>query len=130
MKAIRVHSPGGADVLRSTRNSYYTRNTRVARTSNGIAQSGTVDASNFVGESILRYNANFGDMHGLDLTTGMTVEKSDGSSRSMSNRNFVTDHLGYWGLDDGVIEGGPEVGIGSSESTLRLTLAVHRSSSI
>ena len=119
LDGLDLRVSGGADVLRSTRNSYYTRNTRVARTSNGIAQSGTVDASNFVGESILRYSANFGDMHGLELTTGMTVEKSDGSSRSMSNRNFVTDHLGYWGLDDGVIEGGPEVGIGSSESTLQ-----------
>jgi TonB-linked SusC/RagA family outer membrane protein len=117
LDGLSLRLSGGADVLRSDRNSYYTRNLRVGKNSNGIAQTGTVDASNYVGESILRYQKHFGD-HGLDLTSGVTYEKAESFGRAMENQNFVTDHLSYYGLDDGVALGGPVVGVNSSGSTL------------
>jgi len=119
VEGMTLRLNGGADLVNNSRDEYFSRFTRRGGLgANGVAQSGVIERSHYLAESILSYTRAFGTLHNLNATTGFTYETDEQFQRFIGNRNFANDITKFYDIGAGTPEGGPSVSSGLRDWTL------------
>lgn len=120
LEGLQFRVSFGADVIKSNREIYFTRNTYYGSIKNegGYARTGYSEKTSFLNENILSYTKRFNDTHDLNVTLGYTWQNELYKSHSLVNINFITDIMQNAGIESGNREGGPSIGAGEQRSDI------------
>lgn len=92
-ESLTFETKAGADITRSVRDEYWSRQTRYGQISNnagGSASVMNVETTKFLNENLLKFNKEF-DIHSINAVAGFTIEEEVQEGRNMNASGFITE---------------------------------------
>ncbi|WP_185716308.1 TonB-dependent receptor [Larkinella knui] len=88
----------GTDILNSRRNTFFSPQTVVANTLNGVGSNGTGNTVNLLNENTLSYTRAFDAIHSIDLLAGLTFQSAKNVGTYQEAQDFPNYALGAQNL--------------------------------